>query len=116
MIGTLIGAGLGLASSIAGGIANRKARKKQEQMLAQQQRDNQAWYDRKYNDVYVVDLLRRLKAILGEYRQASYKPKPSSMGRKEDTTAQLRDWSRKSMSFLPPQRTQEQKTFLQVMT
>ena len=35
---------------------------------------------------YVVDLLRRLKAILGEYRQASYKPKPSSMGRKEDTT------------------------------
>ena len=50
MIGTLIGAGLGLASSIAGGIANRKARKKQEQMLAQQQRDNQAWYDRKYNE------------------------------------------------------------------
>ena len=36
--------------------------------------------------VYVVDLLRRLKAILGEYRQASYKPKPSSMDRKEDTT------------------------------
>ena len=36
--------------------------------------------------VYVVDLLRRLKAILGEYRQASYKPKPSCMGRKEDTT------------------------------
>ena len=36
--------------------------------------------------VYVVDLLRRLKSILGEYRQASYKPKPSSMGRKEDTT------------------------------
>ena len=36
--------------------------------------------------VFVVDLLRRLKAILGEYRQACYKPKPSSMGRKEDTT------------------------------
>ena len=36
--------------------------------------------------VYVVDLLRRLKEILGEYRQASYKPKSSSMGRKEDTT------------------------------
>ena len=36
--------------------------------------------------VYVVDLLRRLKAILGEYRQVSYKPKPSSMGRKEDAT------------------------------
>ena len=36
--------------------------------------------------VYVVDLLRRLKAILGEYRQASYKPKPSGKNRKEDTT------------------------------
>ena len=36
--------------------------------------------------VYVVDLLRRLKAILGEYRQASYKQKPCRMGRKEDTT------------------------------
>ena len=32
--------------------------------------------------VYVVDLLRRLKAILGEYRQASSKPKPSGMNRK----------------------------------
>ena len=37
--------------------------------------------------VYVVDLLRRLKAILGEYRQASYKPKPSSMGRKNGIVA-----------------------------
>ena len=36
--------------------------------------------------VYVVDLLRRLKEILGKFRQASYKPKPSSMGRKEATT------------------------------
>ena len=36
--------------------------------------------------VYVVDLLRRLKEILGEYRQASPKSKPCSMGRKEDTT------------------------------
>ena len=36
--------------------------------------------------VYVVDLLRRLKSILGEYRQASSKPKPSGMNRKEDTT------------------------------
>ena len=36
--------------------------------------------------VYVVDLLRRLKAILGEYHQASSKPKPSCKGRKEDTT------------------------------
>ena len=36
--------------------------------------------------VYVMELLRRLKAILGEYRQASPKLKPCGMGRKEDTT------------------------------
>ena len=36
--------------------------------------------------VYVVDLLRRLKATLGEYRQANPKSKPCRMGRKEDTT------------------------------
>ena len=34
----------------------------------------------------------------------------------KESMAQLRDWSRKSMSFLPPQRTQERKPFLQVMT
>ena len=36
--------------------------------------------------VYVVDLLRRLKAIRGEFRQASPKSKPSGIGRKEDAT------------------------------
>ena len=36
--------------------------------------------------VYVVDLLRRLKAILGEYRQASPKSKPCGIDRKEDAT------------------------------
>ena len=36
--------------------------------------------------VYVMDLLRRLKAILGEYRQASPKSKPCGIGRKEDAT------------------------------
>ena len=36
--------------------------------------------------VYVVDLLRSLKSILGEYRQASPKSKPCGIGRKEDAT------------------------------
>ena len=47
--------------------------------------------------VYVVDLLRRLKEILGEYRQASYKPKPSCMGRKEVCYCKL--FKRISRSF-----------------
>ena len=36
--------------------------------------------------VYVMDLLRKLKAILNEYRQATPIQKPSGIGRKEATT------------------------------
>ena len=36
--------------------------------------------------VYVVDLLRRLKTFLDEYRQASSKSKPGRMSRKETST------------------------------
>ena len=36
--------------------------------------------------VYVVDLLRRLKEILCEYRQVNPKSKPCGIGRKEDAT------------------------------
>ena len=50
MIGLLIGAGLGAASSIFGGIKARKAAQKANRMLEQQKADNQAWYDRRYNE------------------------------------------------------------------
>lgn len=50
MIGSLIGAGLQIASSIAGGIsAARKARKARQNVEAQRDR-NQSWYDRRYNE------------------------------------------------------------------
>ena len=35
--------------------------------------------------VYVVDLLKRLKTVLVEYRQGNSKPNPSGMNRREDT-------------------------------
>lgn len=35
--------------------------------------------------VYVVDLLRRLKTVLVEYRQGNSKPNQSGMNRREDT-------------------------------
>lgn len=50
MIGSLIGAGIGAAASIIGGIKARRAAAKANRMLEQQQKDNQAWYDRKYNE------------------------------------------------------------------
>lgn len=50
MIGAIAGAALGAAGSIAGGIASSKARKKAKQYLEQQQKENQDWYNRRYNE------------------------------------------------------------------
>lgn len=51
-----IGAGLGIAGSIGsailGGSAASKAAKQANKLIQQQQRDNQAWYDRRYNEDY----------------------------------------------------------------
>ena len=95
MIGALIGAGLGLASSIAGGIANRKARKKQEQMLAQQQRDNKAWYDRKYNEdpTKRADTFRLLTQMQEQIknRNRAAKGRQAVMGGTEDSTTAVKE-------------------------
>ena len=50
MIGSIIGSGLKAVGSIFGGIASRRAMKKVKQNIEQQQKENQAWYDRRYNE------------------------------------------------------------------
>ena len=50
MFGAIIGGALGAAGSILGGISKNNAIKKQMEMVAQQQRENQDWYDRRYNE------------------------------------------------------------------
>ena len=50
MYGSLIGAGLGAAASIYGGIKAREAADEANHMLKQQKAENQAWYDRRYNE------------------------------------------------------------------
>ena len=102
MIGALIGAGLGLASSIAGGIANRKARKKQEQMIAQQQRENQAWYDRKYNEdptkrANTVRLLTQMQEQIKNRNKAA-KGRQAVMGGTEDSTTAVKEANNKTLA------------------
>lgn len=102
MIGALIGAGLALASSIAGGIANRKARKKQEQMLAQQQRENQAWYDRKYNEdptkrADTVRLLTQMQEQIKNRNRAA-KGRQAVMGGTEDSTTAVKEANNKTLA------------------
>lgn len=50
MLGSIISAGLGAAGGIFGGISKNKMIRKQLAMLSEQQRDNQDWYDRRYNE------------------------------------------------------------------
>lgn len=50
MIGSIIGGGLKAAGSIFGGIASRKAMKNMKKNIEQQQRENQQWFDRRYNE------------------------------------------------------------------
>lgn len=102
MIGALIGAGLGLASSIAGGIANRKARRKQEQMLAQQQRENQSWYDRKYNEdptkrADTVRLLTQMQEQIKNRNRAA-KGRQAVMGGTEDSTTAVKEANNKILA------------------
>lgn len=102
MIGALIGAGLGLASSIAGGIANRKARKKQEQMIAQQQRENQAWFDRKYNEdptkrADTVRLLTQMQEQIKNRNKAA-KGRQAVMGGTEDSTTAVKEANNKTLA------------------
>ena len=102
MIGALIGAGLGLASSIAGGIANRKSRRKQEQMLAQQQRENQAWYDRRYNEdptkrADTVRLLTQMQEQIKNRNRAA-KGRQAVMGGTEDSTTAVKEANNKAVA------------------
>lgn len=102
MLGALIGAGLGLASSIAGGVANRKARRKQEQMIAQQQKENQAWYDRTYNadPTKRADTVRLLTQMLEQIknRNKAAKGRQAVMGATEDSTTAVKEANNKVLS------------------
>ncbi len=102
MIGALIGAGLGLASSIAGGIANRKARRKQEEMIAQQQRENQAWYDRTYNAdptkrADTVRLLTQMQEQIKNRNKAA-KGRQAVMGGTDDSTTAVKEANNKTLA------------------
>lgn len=102
MLGSLIGAGLGVASSIFGGISARKARRKQERMLAQQEQENQAWYDRKYNEDYTkrADTVRLLTQMQEQIknRNKAAKGRQAVMGGTEDSTTAVKEANNKTLA------------------
>lgn len=50
MIGSLVGAGLSAVGSIFGGISASAAMRKVKKNLEAQKRENEAWYNRRYNE------------------------------------------------------------------
>lgn len=50
ILGSVLGAGLGAAGSIFGGISASKAMKRVKKSLNEQRKKNQDWYDRRYNE------------------------------------------------------------------
>ena len=50
LLGSVIGGGLGIGASIFGGISASKAMKKMKENLQNQMKENQDWYDRRYNE------------------------------------------------------------------
>ena len=114
MLGSLIGAGLGVASSIFGGISARKARRKQERMLAQQEQENQAWYDRKYNEdptkrADTVRLLTQMQEQIKNRNKAA-KGRQAVMGGTEDSTTAVKEANNKTLADTTSQIVAENET------
>ena len=108
MIGSLIGAGLGAAASIYGGIKARQAAQKANRMIEQQKADNQAWYDRRYNEdatqradaqrmlTMTMDRMRRRNqaaagtaAVMGSSTEAVAAEKQANAQALADTASQI---------------------------
>lgn len=76
-IATAIGAGVGLASSLFGGISASKAAREAERRQRAQEAKEDAWYNRRYNEDYVdtaagQNLVRRAKDYAKEqWRKAA---------------------------------------------
>lgn len=50
LIGGIVGGAMNIGASIFGGIKNAKAFKEMQANVKQQQKENQDWYDRRYNE------------------------------------------------------------------
>lgn len=76
MLGSIIGAGLGVAGSIFGGISASKAARKHARMLADEKKKNEAWYNRRYNEdstqrADAQSALNRMREVMQERSQRS---------------------------------------------
>lgn len=102
MLGASIGAGLSIAGSIAGNISQRNARKRQMRELAERERENQVWFERKYNEdplkrANTQRLLTQMNQQIRERNDAA-KGRQAVMGGTEDSVTATKEANAKAIA------------------
>lgn len=102
MVGSIIGGALKLGSAVTGGILGAQSAKKQKQMLEAQQRENQDWYNRRYNEdaTQRADAQRMLTATAEAIKQRnkSMAGRSAVMGGNDESIAQEKALNAQAMA------------------
>ena len=108
MLGGIIGGTAGALGGIFGGISKNKMLKKQMAMIKEQKRENQDWYDRRYNEdstqradaqailTQTADMIRRrnqqsagTQAVMGGTEESAAAAKKANAKALSDATSQI---------------------------
>lgn len=108
MLGGIIGGTAGALGGIFGGISKNKMLKKQMAMIKEQKRENQDWYDRRYNEdstqradaqailSQTADMIRRrnqqsagTQAVMGGTEESAAAAKDANSKALSDATSQI---------------------------
>ena len=108
MLGGIIGGASGALGGIFGGISKNKMLKKQMSMINEQKRENQDWYDRRYNEdatqradaqailTQTADMIRRRnqqsagsQAVMGGTEESTAAAKEANAKALSDATSQI---------------------------
>ncbi|MBF0924417.1 MAG: hypothetical protein HXK59_09245, partial [Campylobacter concisus] len=108
MLGGLIGGALGAIGGIFGSISKNKMLKEQQRMVDGQKRENQDWYDRRYNEdstqradaqamlTHTADMIRQRNqqaagsaAVMGGTDESVAATKEANAKALADTTSQI---------------------------
>lgn len=102
MIGAIVGGALGLASSVFGGLASRDAAEKARKNVEKQQRANQSWYDRRYNEdaTQKADAVRALTITADNIRKRNKAAEGAAavMGGGEEAVAATKEANNEAMA------------------
>lgn len=108
MLGGIIGGSVGALGGIFGGISKNKMLKKMRKMINEQKRENQNWYDRRYNEdatqradaqailTQTADMIKRrnqqsagTQAVMGGTEESAAAAKEANAKALSDATSQI---------------------------